>query len=175
MRIEVGVVLALAIVAPARAHADDDDASKGEKGRPVDKGTFGIGIVIGEPTGLTAKLYLHDDRAIQIDVGSAFAAGGYQATGDYLFHPWILQDRDSYVMPVYLGPGLRLIDYSGGSNGSDHLATGLRGVIGLLFDFKSVPLDAFIELAGILQYDFGGLHKGVGVGLNGGAGIRYYF
>ena len=42
----------------------------------------------------------------------------------------------------------------------------------MLFDFKDVPLDAFIEVAGVLEYDF---KDGVGLGLNLGAGVRYYF
>jgi len=38
-----------------------------------------------------------------------------------------------------------------------------------------VPLDAFIEVAGVLEYEFKA-GTGVGVRLNGGAaGVRYYF
>src|SRR3989442_1101294 len=122
----------LLVLASATARADDDDA-KGEKGRPVDKGTFGVGIIIGEPTGISAKLYLKDDQALQAAVGGAFIGGGIQADADYVFHPWILQDKESFVLPVYLGPGLRLIQYSGGSNAPSHVALGLRAVIGMLF------------------------------------------
>jgi hypothetical protein len=165
-------VLAFVLAAPI-AHADDEDA-KGEKGRPVDKGTLGVGIILGEPTGICAKLYLKDDQAVQAAVGSAFYSGGLQAHADYVFHPWILQDRDSYVLPAYLGPGVRLIDYDAPAGGQNHLALGARGVAGLLFDFKNVPLDAFVEVAGILEYDFG-KGKGAGVALNFGAGARYYF
>jgi hypothetical protein len=173
MRSLVLATVALAALAsPVRA--DDDDAPKGEKGRPVDKGTFGVGIIIGEPTGVTAKLYLKDDQAIQAAVGSAFIGGGLQLHADYVFHPWILQDKETFVLPVYLGPGLRVIDYSGAAGGKSHLAVGVRAVIGLLFDFKTVPLDAFIEVAGVGEYDFGA-NKGWGVALNAGAGVRYYF
>lgn len=178
MRIALPILMVLALTAPSRAEASDDDAPKGEQGRPADKGAFGIGLVIGEPTGITAKLYLRDDRAIDLAAGSAFVASGLQLHGDYLFHPWILQDRDSFVLPVYLGPGARVIDYSGGSGGGSHLALGLRAVIGLLFDFKTVPLDAFIEVAGVGEYDFGNganARSGVGVAFNGGGGVRYYF
>ena len=166
-------LLALAIVLAAPlAHADDD--TKGEPGRPVDKGTLGVGIVLGEPTGICAKLYLKDDQAVQAAVGSAFVSGGLQAHADYVFHPWILQDRDTYVLPAYVGPGVRVIDYDAPAGGQRHVALGLRGVAGLLFDFKNVPLDAFVEVAGILEYDFG-KGAGGGVALNVGAGARYYF
>src|SRR5438094_9822364 len=115
MRSLVLAALVLAAFAPsARA---DDDTPKGEKGRPVDKGAFGVGIIIGEPTGVCAKLYLKDDQAVQAAAGSAFIGGGLQLHADYVFHPWILQDKESYVLPVYIGPGLRLIDYSGAAGG----------------------------------------------------------
>ncbi|HEY0191012.1 MAG TPA: hypothetical protein VGC42_07795 [Kofleriaceae bacterium] len=160
----VAVLSALAIAAPARA----DEAVHG-----TDKGTFGVGIILGEPLGLSAKLYLKDDRAIQAAIGSAFIGGGIQVHADYVFHPYILQSRDSFVLPLYFGPGLRVIDYMDGRDNND-LAIGVRGVVGLLFDFRNVPLDAFVEVAGVLEYRFGD-DGGAGLALNAGAGIRYYF
>ena len=165
------LVLAVLVLSTTSALADDD-APGGEKGRPAEKGTLGVGIILGEPTGITAKLYLKDDQAIQAAAGASFVANGLQVDADYVFHPWILQDKDTFVLPVYGGPGVRFIDYSGGSNGSSHFAAGLRAVGGMLFDFKDGPLDAFIEAAGVLEYDF---KTGAGLGLNLGAGVRYYF
>ncbi|HEY1558049.1 MAG TPA: hypothetical protein VGF94_24635 [Kofleriaceae bacterium] len=168
-------VIALAVLAPA-ARADDD-TPKGETGRPVDKGAIGVGIILGEPTGICAKLYLKDDQAIQAAVGSDFVSGGLQVHGDYVFHPWILQDRDSYVLPAYVGPGLRVVDYQGQNGAPSQVAVGLRAVGGLLFDFKNVPLDAFVEVALVAGYKFGsGSAKGgFDPDINAGAGVRYYF
>ena len=162
-------VLILAVLARL-AHADDE-------GHPAEKGTFGIGIILGEPTGICAKLYLSDDQAIQAAVGAAFYGGGLQVHGDYVFHPWVIQDRDSFVLPLYIGPGVRFIDYNEGRGADQHFALGLRGVVGILFDFKEVPLDVFVEVAGVLEWDFGSSSVGshVGGAFNAGAGIRYYF
>ncbi len=168
-------VLAAAVVLAALggiARADDD--APAEKGRPSEKGTLGAGIILGEPTGICAKLYLKDDQAIQAAFGSAFFGGGFQLHADYVFHPWILQDRDSFALPVYLGPGIRLIDYSAGRGEPTHAALGLRAVGGLLFDFKNVPLDAFVEAALVPEYDFKA-GNGFGLKFNAGAGVRYYF
>jgi len=165
------VAIAAACVFATTSIARADDEAKGEPGRPVDKGTFGIGIVMGEPTGICAKLYLKDDRAIQAAAGGDFAAGGLQIHADYLFHPLILTDRDTYVMPLYIGPGARFVEYNGTPSAE---AIGLRAVIGLMFDFKTVPLDAFVEVAAIGEYRFGN-EKGLHPALNGGLGIRYYF
>lgn len=169
MRFVLALAAVIAIAAPARAGADTgDDGSRG-----ADKGTLGVGIILGEPTGITAKLYLKDDQAIQAAVGSAFIGGGLQLHADYVFHPYILQTRPSFVLPVYVGPGLRLIDYTNGRDNSS-FAIGLRVVGGLLFDFKEVPIDAFIEVAGVLEYEFKA-GAGAGLKLNAGAGVRYYF
>lgn len=149
-------------------------ATQPSESRPADKGTLGIGIVVGEPTGITAKLYLKDDQAIQGAVGPSFFGGGIELHGEYVWHPWILQDRDSFVLPVYLGPGVRLIDYSAGRGEPTHAAIGLRAVGGLLFDFKNVPLDAFVEAALVPEYDFKA-GNGFGLKFNAGAGVRYYF
>lgn len=171
MRFALARVVAAAIVvlaASARADPGDDSA------HGADKGTLGVGLMLGEPTGLTAKLYLKDDQAIQAAVGSALIGGGFQLHGDYVFHPYILQSRPSFVLPVYVGPGVRLIDYTSGRGGDSAFAFGVRAVGGMLFDFKNVPLDAFIEVAGVLEYEFRD-GAGAGIKLNAGAGVRYYF
>jgi hypothetical protein len=59
----IGVAAVVLVLLASSAHADQ---------RPVDKGTFGVGIVLGEPTGVCAKLYLKDDQALQVAVGFAF-------------------------------------------------------------------------------------------------------
>lgn len=189
MRRMLYAVVGTAIALAARpGHADDtaSDASSTEAGeaaeaggeeatqagRPVEKGTVGLGLIFGEPTGITGKLYLADDRAVQAAVGGSFYADAWQLTSEYLLHPWILQDRDTFVLPVYVGPGLRFMYYNEGRGGDAHFAIGVRAVVGMLFDFKTVPLDVFVEVGGVLEYDF---EEGFGPGFNVGAGVRYYF
>lgn len=140
---------------------------------PTEKGVLGIGLILGEPTGISAKLYLKDDRAIQGAVGAAFVGGGIHVHADYVFHPWILEERESFTIPVYLGPGVRVVDYRLGRSGDTYIAVGARAVAGLLFDFKEVPLDAFVEVAGVVEYGFSS--HGFDLTINAGAGARYYF
>jgi len=140
--------------------------------RPIEKGAFGIGLVLGEPTGISAKLYFKDDQALQASLGGVFINTGYIFDLDYLFHPWILTEKDEFVLPVYLGPGVRFVDYQAG--GASYFAPGLRAVIGLLFDFKKAPLDTFVEAGPAIEYRFGG-HGGTSAAFSGGIGLRYYF
>jgi hypothetical protein len=156
------------ILAASPAFADDEAE---DEGRSTEKGTFGAGIIIGEPTGVSARLYVKDDQALQAAAGFAFIGGGIHMHLDYVFHPIILQSRDSFVLLAYVGPGVRLIQYRADN---DFVAIGLRGVAGLLFDFKDNPLDAFVEVAGVIEYGFAD-DEGFGPALNVAAGVRYYF
>lgn len=174
----LALVAALALPAHAQEGEEAEAPAPEELGsgggqRAADKGAFGVGITLGEPTGVSAKLYLKDDQAIQAAVGFAFIGGGLHVHADYLLHPLILQSRDSFVLPVYVGPGVRMIQYSDGRDDS-FFALGLRAVAGLVFDFKQVPLDAFVEVAGVFEYGFQD-GEGFGVALNAAAGARYYF
>jgi hypothetical protein len=168
------VVLALFVIlaSSSRAFADDDVEVDGGR---AEKGTFGAGLIIGEPTGICARLYVQDDQAIQAAAGFAFVGGGLHIHADYVFHPLILQTRDSFVLLAYIGPGVRLIQYRDGRE-TQYVALGARAVGGLLFDFKEHPLDAFVEVAGVLEFGFDdGDDGGFGPALNAAAGVRYYF
>jgi hypothetical protein len=161
----IGVAVLAHTVATAQAQSEG-----------VEKGPLGLGIIVGEPTGVSAKLYLDDDTAVDAALGSAVVSGGLQAHADYLLHPWILTDESSFVLPAYVGGGIRILDGGGGRSESEfHL--GIRAVVGMLFDFKSIPLDVFVEVAGVVDYVFSDVadDEGIGFGLNGGAGVRYYF
>lgn len=143
-----------------------------------EKGVIGVGIILGEPTGLSAKMFLggRSDMAVDAAAGSAVVGGGLQAHADLLWHPWILTEEDKFVLPAYLGVGIRLLDADRGRTASDfHI--GVRAVVGMAFDFKTIPLDVFVEIAGVGDYIFSddAEEKGFGVDLNGGAGVRYWF
>jgi hypothetical protein len=144
----------------------------------VEKGSLGVGIVIGEPTGVCAKMYLEDDQAIQAALGFTFVSGGFHVHADYVFHPWILEEREAFTLPAYIGPGVRVMQHRAGRDADDDFRIGPRAVIGMLFDFKEIPLDVFVEVAGIVELRFGSSDdnvNGLGFALNGGLGGRYYF
>lgn len=170
MRLSVvlAAVTCASLAASAPAAAEDG----------AEKGSLGLGLIIGEPTGISGKLYLQDDQAIQAALGFTFVTGGFHAHADYVFHPWILEERDAFTLPAYVGPGVRVLQHKGGRDADDDFRIGPRAVAGLLFDFKEIPLDVFVEVAGIVELRFGSNDdavNGLGVALNGGLGARYYF
>jgi hypothetical protein len=164
----VTLLLAAAVAAPALA-----PGSAGAQ-QPAEKGVLGAGLIVGEPTGVTGKYYLADDRAVDLAVGGAVLGRGIQVHGDFLWHPWLLDQQPSFALPLYLGLGARILNHNaGGGDDEDHVRIGLRAPVGILFDFTRVPLDVFGEVAGVLDYRTEG--DAIGVDLNAGIGARYYF
>lgn len=169
MRVSISGASALAWVLAAQATAFAE---------PVEKGALGVGLMLGEPTGVCAKLYLEDDRALQGGLGLTFVSSGLQAHADYVIHPWILEDREHFTIPAYVGPGVRVMQHRDDATDDSDFRLGARGVAGMLFDFKEIPLDVFVEVAGIIEYRFGSEDAdiaGIGLALNGAIGARYYF
>ena len=142
-----------------------------------EKGLLGIGLIVGEPTGVSAKYYLSDDRAIDGAIGAGLIDTGFHMHGDYLFHPWILETQDSFVMPLYAGPGLRFLVADSGRGNDSVYHVGLRAAVGILFDFRNVPIDVFVEVAPVFEWKFSDNDDdaGFGVNVNAAAGVRYYF
>ena len=144
-----------------------------------EKGLFGIGLIVGEPTGVSAKYYLGEDADYAVDgaIGAGLIDTGIHAHGDFLLHPWILERQEAFDMPLYVGPGLRFLLEDGGRGLDDIVHVGIRGVVGALFDFRKLPLDVFIEVAPILEWKFSDNddEAGLGFSINAAAGVRYYF
>lgn len=141
---------------------------------------FGLGIILGDPTGGTGKLYLSDVRAIQF--GAAFSFGNFFLVyADYLFHfPGGFGNAHPFVTELspYIGVGGVLFlasaspaanrRYFGNNVGSTGL--GLRIPLGIEWLPTNVPIGVFVEIApgvGLVPNTFGFFE--------GGVGIRYYF
>jgi hypothetical protein len=162
----VGVILGIICAAHA-AHAD------------TNAGPFGIGIMIGEPTGISAKYYLKSgDKAIDGGIGGNFAGTkGIAVHADFLWHPKILTSEPAFDMPFYVGGGVRVIQHDLGG-GSTDFHWGVRIPAGILFDFNNVPIDVFLELALILEFRDGSQatkESSFGPDLSASVGVRYYF
>jgi hypothetical protein len=159
--------VAVALVAGDRAAAADASGS--------DKGVFGLGLIAGEPTGVSAKYYLGNDTAIDFALGPAFIGSGIQVHSDFLWHPFVIDRKESFVLPFYFGAGVRVLRHdSGGDDDEDHVRIGLRVPAGILFDFTEIPLDVFAEFAGVADYHTAG-KSDFGLDINLGVGARYYF
>ena len=106
--------------------------------RAQDSG-LGIGIILGEPTGLSAKIWTTEQMALDAGLAWSFSGTGYlRVHTDLLWHREVF-DVGSGRLPLYYGLGAKLLLAS-------ELGLGIRIPVGLAYLFESVSIDIFVEL-----------------------------
>ncbi len=142
---------------------------------------FGLGIMLGAPSGLSGKYFYASSTAIDFGIG---AIGRYRNRDglhfhvDHLWHPVSLISNPSFELPLYIGIGGRYFDFDFNDNRDgydDGSVLGVRVPVGIAFDFNNVPLDIFVELAFVLDFYVSDYDDDVDGDLNGAVGIRYWF
>ena len=125
---------------------------------------FGLGIVLGEPTGLSAKLWTSSSNALDFAAAWSFQGDGHMLLQtDYVWHSFNLINVSSGRLPLYYGIGGRVIL-------SDDPLVGVRIPVGLNYQFASAPIDIFVEIVPILD-----LIPSTDFDLGGGLGVRFWF
>lgn len=137
---------------------------------------FGLGLILGEPTGLSAKLWTSRVNAFDFGLGVGMGGDRISYNGnyndgsrvhfhmDYLWHSFnAISSTERF--PLYYGIGGRF-----NSGGNYEESFGVRGVIGIAWLPRATPIDVFIELVPVFQ-----LTPGTGFGIDAGLGIRYFF
>ena len=127
-------------------------------------GNFGLGIILGEPTGLNAKVWQSDEIAYDAALAWSFGKeGNVHIHVDYLLHNYeLIRTANSYT-PIYYGIGGRI-------KSKDETTLGVRIPVGINFRSRRIPIDVFIEIVPAFnvipktEFDF-----------EGGIGARYYF
>jgi len=124
---------------------------------------FGLGAILGEPTGISAKYWVSQSNAFDFGLAYSFSENSnLHLHSNYLFHINNFNQTKENIS-FYYGPGVRLKF----DNGSE---LGVRFSVGILWIPRETPVDIFIEAAPILdiipETDFS---------FNGGVGVRYFF
>ena len=125
---------------------------------------FGMGLILGEPTGLSAKLWTSGDNAFDFAAAWSFKGDGHLLLqADYVWHFFNLMPVSPGKLPLYIGIGGRVVL-------ADDPSFGIRIPIGIDYLFADAPIDVFLELVPILD-----LSPETDIGVGGGIGIRYWF
>lgn len=125
---------------------------------------FGLGAMIGEPTGISAKLWWSKTNALS--AGLAWSLGSkssFHLHADYLIHTGDISNIREGSLSFYYGVGVRIL-------GDDKAKLGVRAPLGISYIFEDAPLDAFLEIVPVLN-----LTPETTFGFNGAIGMRYYF
>ena len=132
----------------------------------LERKKFGVGVIAGEPTGITVKYMLDDKSAIDAGVGWETSGDNeFHIYGDYLYHMNDLIKVPHGKLPLYFGGGLRFIDREKKKD-----KFGIRIPVGIEYLFGNVPLGAFFELVPILN-----LRPDTEFDFEAGIGIRFFF
>ena len=128
----------------------------------VGNGDFGLGVIVGDPFGPTAKYWFNDSRAL--DIGMGFPSD-FKLYGDYLWTSWdIFPQPAQGRLATSLGLGPRLVFLH------DDTQLGLRTVAGLYYWVARNPLEIFLEIAPVFV-----VSPETSTDIDAGIGIRYYF
>jgi len=133
---------------------------------------LGLGIILGDTTGVSFKNWIGKTRAV--DGAAAWASSDnnyFQLHMDYLIHDFTaLQVREARGrLPVYYGIGGR-VKFNDNKKRNHDVYFGVRVPIGIAYLTVSAPLEFFIEAVPILD-----LIPGTDFDINGAIGARYYF
>lgn len=141
--------------ASGRAHAQASDG-------------FGLGLILGDPTGVSAKGFVSETNAIDGAIGFGVLGGdSLHIHADYLWH-FDIKRWASAGLDLHLGVGPKL-GFRDKKRDSDVLI-GARGPIGLTVRFTEAPFDVFVEVAAGLW-----IVEKVGFDVDAAIGGRYWF
>jgi hypothetical protein len=125
---------------------------------------FGLGIILGEPTGVIAKYWTGNRTAFDVAGSWSFSGeNAFHIHADYLFHSFNIFKVEKGKLPVYYGIGARL-------SLQDKTRFGIRIPVGLSYMFEKTPLDIFLEIGPVMD-----LVPDTEFHVLGFIGIRYYF
>jgi hypothetical protein len=132
---------------------------------PAFASKMGLGISLGNPTGLNGKYWLTEKTAV--DAGLAMSFGkhaNFSLHSDYLFHKeGEFYFNDDHPLDLYYGIGARM-------EFADDIEIGVRLPVGLAHRVENNKADMFAEVAPILDFIS---RKGLELHILFGA--RYYF
>ena len=132
---------------------------------------FGLGLIVGEPTGMSFKYWFDRERAIDGAAAWSYSENdSLQLHADYLIHNYDV--FDTRELPFYCGLGARLKfkEDDGRGRNEHHDLFGIRIPLGVTYVFNEAPVDLFFEVVPVLD-----LAPDVDLDLNAAVGLRIYF
>lgn len=126
---------------------------------------FGIGLIVGEPTGISMKQWISDQHAIDAAVAWSFSHDTtIQVHADYLFHRVRPIRAEDYrgQLPFYFGIGGRAVF-------NDDPQIGVRFPLGIGRTMREAPVEFFFEVVPILN-----VAPDTEFDINAAIGARYY-
>lgn len=130
---------------------------------------FGLGIIAGEPTGITAKGYLTPKVAVSGIASWSLVNESFTLISDVSYQFFDLADTSTVSVPFYVGAGALLGFDQGGKNDGKTLF-GVRVPVGVSVQWDNHPFEVFLEVAPGIE-----MVPDTEFEMTGGVGARFYF
>lgn len=197
------LLLIVALSWSGSAAADDDDAADNDAAdddgalADVQMGTFrvgsaspagkrlGVGVQIGYPTAVAAKLMLRPEHAVDVVIGAftglALTEPAFSAHADWLWHPLTIARAPAFTLHTHIGAGGAVVVLPAPGKkptlpqalwyrGPTQLWTAARLPAGVDLVLSDVPVDVVFEVAPTLL-----LFPGLGLGCDASIGARVWW
>jgi hypothetical protein len=133
-------------------------------------GAFELGVILPEPTGLSAKLWMGSSSALDFAVSGSIGEkqGSFYVHGDYLYHVFNRLNIEGGKLPLYFGLGgiCHLVDKE---VGPFDFEVGARLPLGVTYIYGESLFDVFFELSPTLLVVPDPL-----LSIKGAMGFRFY-
>lgn len=121
----------------------------------------GLGVVLGDPLGGTARYFVGRDRSVDLGIGFS---GDPAFTGDFAFHAWDLLPRPKTGdLDAWVSAGVRV-------EAADDAEFGVRTMLGASYWVQGRAIEVFATAGPVFRMTPSG-----GVDADGGVGVRFYF
>ena len=161
----LGAIVAMTILMTGMSVEARTPSPYGPKGKH-----FGLGFILGDPTGLSGKVYITERFAIDAIASWSFVDDAIVIIGDLTYDILdIPVDVQAFTLPFYIGAGAKVGFIEKGNDDGETLV-GIRGPVGVAMQFNNLPIEVFFEVAPGIE-----LAPETEADVTGGIGIRFYF
>jgi len=130
-------------------------------------GNTGIGLIFGEPSGVSLKVWTGPKIAFDGAAAWSFVNGGsFQVHGDILFHSFGIFNIERGKAAIYYGFGGRFKT----ATDTEKARFSFRVPLGISYEFEGVSIELFFEVVPMLD-----IVPSTEASVGGGIGFRYYF
>jgi hypothetical protein len=142
----------------------------GEMAKADRPGPFGAGIIVGDPTGLSANYRFSAERSFDAAIAWSFGRErGFELYSDYLWHRSNIFHLQRVPFDWHYGLGARFIN-NADKNSVERTFLGPRIPLGLSTDFNKSTFEVFAEISMIMN-----LVPATSLDLDFALGLRVYF
>jgi hypothetical protein len=131
----------------------------------------GIGVIVGDPTGLSLKSWLSPKSAITVGAAWSFRHdGSLLLWADYTLHSFNITGSSSpRSLAFYYGIGGK-VGFVDRNDNDNETVIGARVPLGLMLPIGDSPVAVFLEVVPTVD-----LSPDTDFGVNGGIGVHFFF